>query len=165
MTVRTRAQLNSDADTNLADNTSGAISPEDVRQSVKNLADSAAIPTEAQSWSETQAADPAALSISSGDVDWTIAGGNTRTLSLTANCTINLPSDLASAEIGTLINIIMTQDGTGGRTVAVEAGINPFNTDTLPDVLSDASAVTIATLMVTSSSTMAIAMGGVGDAL
>lgn len=41
MTVRTRAQLNSDADANLPDNTSGDISPADLRGSVKNLADSA----------------------------------------------------------------------------------------------------------------------------
>lgn len=41
MTVRTRAQLNSDADTNLADNTTGDIGADDVRASVKNLADSA----------------------------------------------------------------------------------------------------------------------------
>lgn len=40
MTVRTRAQLNSDADTNLADNTAGAISAADVRSQAKNQADS-----------------------------------------------------------------------------------------------------------------------------
>lgn len=43
MTVRTRAQLNSDADTNLPDNTTRAISPEDVRQRIKDLADSSAL--------------------------------------------------------------------------------------------------------------------------
>lgn len=41
MTVRTRAQLNSDADTLLPDNTAGEISPEDVRERIKDLADSA----------------------------------------------------------------------------------------------------------------------------
>ncbi|TIU88812.1 MAG: hypothetical protein E5W06_00135 [Mesorhizobium sp.] len=41
MTARTRAQLNSDADTYLPDNTSGDISPADIRQRVKDLADSA----------------------------------------------------------------------------------------------------------------------------
>ena len=41
MTVRTRSQLNSDADTYLPDNTSGAISPDDVRQRIKDLSDSA----------------------------------------------------------------------------------------------------------------------------
>jgi len=44
MTVRTRAQLNSDAGTYLADNTTGDITPEDVRQRVKDLADSALLP-------------------------------------------------------------------------------------------------------------------------
>lgn len=47
MTVRTRAELNSDADTNLADNTSGDIGAADVRTSVKNLADSAVLPGDA----------------------------------------------------------------------------------------------------------------------
>lgn len=41
MTVRTRAQLNSDADTYLADNTTADISPSDVRQRIKDIADSA----------------------------------------------------------------------------------------------------------------------------
>lgn len=41
MAARTRAQLNSDADTYLPDNTSGDISPADIRQRVKDLADSA----------------------------------------------------------------------------------------------------------------------------
>lgn len=41
MAVKTRAQINSDADTFLPDNITGAISPADVRQRVKDLADSA----------------------------------------------------------------------------------------------------------------------------
>ncbi|MER8924335.1 hypothetical protein [Mesorhizobium sp. M0859] len=41
MAVRTRAQLNSDADTNLNDNTTGDITPADIRTIAKNLADSA----------------------------------------------------------------------------------------------------------------------------
>jgi hypothetical protein len=41
MTVKSRATLNSDADTNLADNTAGDITPADVRTIVKDLADSA----------------------------------------------------------------------------------------------------------------------------
>lgn len=44
MTVRTRDQLNSDADTSLPDNTTSLIMPEDVRQRVKDLADSALLP-------------------------------------------------------------------------------------------------------------------------
>src|SRR3990167_6951574 len=41
MTVKTRAVINSETDTYLADNTTRAISAEDVRQRVKDLADSA----------------------------------------------------------------------------------------------------------------------------
>lgn len=41
MTIRTRAELNSDADTLLPDNTNGEIDPSDVRGRVKDLADSA----------------------------------------------------------------------------------------------------------------------------
>lgn len=47
MTVRTRAELNSDADTNLADNTSGNIGAANVRTSVKDLTDSAVLPGDA----------------------------------------------------------------------------------------------------------------------
>lgn len=43
MTVLTRAVLNSDADTSLADNTSGEISPADIRQRIKDIADSAVL--------------------------------------------------------------------------------------------------------------------------
>jgi len=41
MAIRTRAQLNADADSNLPDNTGGAIYPVHVRQRIKDLADSA----------------------------------------------------------------------------------------------------------------------------
>ena len=41
MTVRTRAQLNADANSALPDNVAGEISPADVRQRIKDLADSA----------------------------------------------------------------------------------------------------------------------------
>ncbi|UVK46805.1 sialate O-acetylesterase [Mesorhizobium sp. AR07] len=44
MTVRTRAQLNSDADANFADNSAGLITPAKLRAAVKNLADSAKLP-------------------------------------------------------------------------------------------------------------------------
>ncbi|TGV82170.1 hypothetical protein EN801_032795, partial [Mesorhizobium sp. M00.F.Ca.ET.158.01.1.1] len=46
MTVRTRAQINSDADTLLPDNTSAEISPADLRGRIKDLADSAAFSAE-----------------------------------------------------------------------------------------------------------------------
>lgn len=44
MTVRTRAELNSDADTHIEDNTTGNVTPADVRGRVKDLADSALLP-------------------------------------------------------------------------------------------------------------------------
>lgn len=44
MSVRTRAQLNSDADSAIPDNTVGEVSPADVRQRIKDLADSATLP-------------------------------------------------------------------------------------------------------------------------
>lgn len=44
MAAKDRATLNSDADTNLPDNTAGEISPADVRGAVKDLADSAILP-------------------------------------------------------------------------------------------------------------------------
>src|SRR5687768_4666351 len=44
MAAKTRSELNSDADTNLADNTSGDITAADVRTLVKDIADSALLP-------------------------------------------------------------------------------------------------------------------------
>jgi hypothetical protein len=44
MTVKTRATINSEADTNINDNTAGEVSPADVRTRVKDLADSALFP-------------------------------------------------------------------------------------------------------------------------
>ncbi len=46
MTIRTRAELNADADSNLPDNSSGAIHAVHVRQRIKDLADSVAFLTE-----------------------------------------------------------------------------------------------------------------------
>ncbi|WP_191126169.1 hypothetical protein [Mesorhizobium sp. B2-1-2] len=46
MTVKTRAQINTDADTLLPDNTSAEISPADLRGRIKDLADSAAFSAE-----------------------------------------------------------------------------------------------------------------------
>ena len=48
MTIRTRAQLNSDADTYLPTNGAGGITAEDVRQRIKDIADSAVFPEDVQ---------------------------------------------------------------------------------------------------------------------
>ncbi len=56
MTVRTRSQLNSDADSALADNSVGAISPEDVRQRVKDLADSSKLAEDVATFSQYNSA-------------------------------------------------------------------------------------------------------------
>mgnify|MGYP001611772854 CR=1 FL=1 len=48
MTVRTRAGLNSDADSALADNITRDITAEDVRERVKDLADSAFLAEDVQ---------------------------------------------------------------------------------------------------------------------
>jgi hypothetical protein len=44
MTVKTRATINSEADTNINDNTAGEVTPAKVRQRIKDLADSAVFP-------------------------------------------------------------------------------------------------------------------------
>jgi hypothetical protein len=53
VTVRTRSQLNSDADTALADNSSRDISAADVRQRVKDLADSSVLPEDISAFIQT----------------------------------------------------------------------------------------------------------------
>ena len=164
MTVRSRAQLNSDADTHLPNNTSGAISPEDVRQRVKDLADSAALPGEPQAWTKPQRSDITSLSVVSGDIDWTLASSNDFAVTLTASAELQLPSDIAN-HVGQNGTMLIKQDGTGSRTFAVASGFSVLNSDTLPDVLPDANAKTLLSYRVISTTEIVIAMGGVGDGL
>ena len=118
----------------------------------------------AQAWSAGQRGTPAAITIASGDADWTLAGGNNRTITATENFTLNLPSDIASY-VGQSGVIIVTQDGTGGRTMAVEAGIEPYNSDTLFTIADGIGEVTLIAYHVVSASVMVVSAGGVGVAL
>jgi len=77
MTVKTRATINSEADANIEDNTSGNVTPADVRTRVKDLADSAAMLQEDLGLGSSVAA-AATLSLGVGLV-FTITGNTTIT--------------------------------------------------------------------------------------
>lgn len=86
MAVRTRAQLNEDADETLPDNTTGAISPEDVRGRIKDLADSARLAEDLGN----------AAGLNVGTTAGTVAAGDDSRITGAAQKSANL-SDVASA--------------------------------------------------------------------
>lgn len=86
MAVRTRAQLNADADSALPDNTSGDISPADVRGRIKDLADSARLAEDL--------GGAAALDV--GTTSGTVAAGDDARITGAAQKSANL-SDLENA--------------------------------------------------------------------
>jgi hypothetical protein len=117
-----------------------------------------------QAWTKGQRGTAVTMSIATSEVDWNLADGNVHTLTIDENITLNLPGDIASY-VGQSGLIIITQDGTGGRTMAVESGIEPLNTDTLFDLASGAGEITLIAYYVVNSTTMVISGGGVGVAL
>lgn len=113
MTTRTRAQLNSDADTVLADNTAGDISPEDVRNRIKDLADSALL-------AEDLAVTPASSS-SPTKVDFkedTDNGSNKITLAAPSS----IGSDVEVVLPTTAGTLALAADIVGQQTIWVPAG-------------------------------------------
>ena len=120
-----------------------------------------------QEWTAGQRGTPVAIDIganTSGEADWTLAAGNVHTITADENFTLNLPSDVAT-HVGQSGVIIVTQDGTGGRTMAVESGIEPYNSDTLFTIADGAGEITVIAYLVVNSTTMVISAGGVGVAL
>lgn len=93
MTVRTRAQLNSDADTNLNDNSAGEISAQDVRDRVKDLADSAILSEDGPVINTRQVISGAGLT-GGGDLS------ADRTLAVGAGAGISVSADAVAADIG-----------------------------------------------------------------
>lgn len=138
MAVRTRAQLKADADSYLPDNAGGDISPEDVRERVKDLADSVAIPAEPQNWTKPQRVEPAALA-SGTTITMTLADGNDRILTLGHNATISNPADIAGY-VGQKGSIAGAQDGTGGRTLSMGNLWFPVGAATMPNIPTAANA-------------------------
>lgn len=92
----------------------------------------------AGSWSAAQAYSADALSISTGTVGIDFATNGVKTLTLTENVSVNAPSNLA---IDRCVILVVTQDGTGGRTLSFNAGYDFAGNDSV--VNATASAKTI----------------------
>jgi hypothetical protein len=114
-----------------------------------------------QQWTKPQRSSVTSLSVSSNEIDWTLASSNDFSVTLDANATLNLPSDIASY-VGQKGRILIIQDGTGSRTFAVDSGFSVLGTDTLPDVLSTAGSKSYLAYDVISSSEIAITLSGIG---
>ncbi len=111
MTVRTRAELNGDADFNLPDNAGGLISPEDVRDRIKDLADSALLPedigTSVQSYDPDLAATDAAQTWTGAQQFGQVTGTVTAMPALDLNCALgnDFTKTIAGASTFTVSNV------------------------------------------------------------
>ena len=151
MASKNRATLNSDADTNLEDNTSGDILPEHVRGAAKDLADSCAnlnddIATAAQVRSSTDdkllttpnvyaATAPVTLT-DAATIAVDMATGIAFTVTLGANRTLGTPTNV---EVGKSGILRVVQDGTGSRELALGANWTMADGNA-PDLSTDADA-------------------------
>lgn len=162
MAQRTRDQIKSDAASALPDNTTGLITPEDIRGRIVDLADSAALFGEPQQWTKPQRSSVTTLTVSSGAIDWTLASSNDFSVTLTANAVLNLPSDIAS-HVGQKGRILISQDGTGGWTLAVNANIIPLGSEDVPEIPTDPGAMAYLAYDVISAGQIVFTLTGVGE--
>lgn len=131
MAVRTRAELNSDADSSLADNSVGAISPADVRGRVKDLADSALL---AEDVGTAAAAD-------TGDFATAAQGGLADTAVQPADL-----GDSAALDVGTTAGTVAAGDDsriagaiqTGSRTAVSVIGRSANSSGNAADIAAGA---------------------------
>lgn len=140
-----------------------ALQPEDIGVSVQGYdADTAKLNVD-QAWTGAQRpTTPTALAVVSGEIDWTLASGNDFTVMLTANATLNLPSDIAT-HVGQKGRILITQDGTGGRTLAVNASIIPLGSEDVPEIPTDPGAMAYLAYDVISATKIVFTLTGVGE--
>lgn len=151
MTSKSRATLNSEADTNLADNTTRAVSEGDIRQSVKDLADSTVnlnddlttitnyrekttgkiIDTNGAwgSMAEVTLTDAATIAVD-------LAAGFDFAVTLGANRTLG---NATNVQVGQRGRIRVVQDATGSRTLSFASNYE-FRSQTAPTLTTTANA-------------------------
>lgn len=117
-----------------------------------------------KAWPAGQRSAVVDLEIISGEVDWSLADGNVFAIPADADFLLNLPDDIAT-HVGQTGVIIVTQDGTGGWSMSVDAAILPLNSDTLFEVAQAAGAVTVVPFIVVSATQIGISGSGLGVAL
>lgn len=116
----------------------------------------------AQTFTKPQRGAVTALTVSSGAIDWTLADGNDFAVTLTANAVFNLPSDIA-AHVGQKGRILFTQDGTGGRTLAVNVNFIPLGSVDVPEIPTDPGTMAYLAYDVISATQIAFTLTGVGE--
>lgn len=115
-----------------------------------------------QLWTASQRPSVTALSVSSGSIAWTLASGNDFSVTLTANATLNLPSDIAS-HVGQKGRILILQDGTGSRTLAVDEDIVPLGSEDVPEIPTAPGSMAYLAYDVISATQIVFTLTGVGE--
>lgn len=141
------------------DNTSDAAKPVSTAQ--QTALNGKANLSGGNSFSGTQRGNITALSVSSGSIAWNLANGNDFTVTLTANATLSLPTGIAT-HVGQKGRILVSQDGTGGRTLAVVANFIPLGSSSVPAIPSAANAKAYLAYDVISTTEIAFTLTGVG---
>lgn len=115
----------------------------------------------AQTFTKPQRGAVTALTVSSGAIDWTLASSNDFSVTLTANAVLNLPSDIAS-HVGQKGRILITQDGTGSRTLGVNVNIIPLGSEDVPEIPTDPGTMAYLAYDVISATQIVFTLTGVG---
>lgn len=115
-----------------------------------------------QLWTASQRPSVTALSVASGSIAWTLASGNDFSVTLTANATLELPSDIAS-HIGQKGRILITQDGSGGWTFAVDEDIVPLGSEDVPEIPTAPASMAYLAYDVISATQIVFTLTGVGE--
>lgn len=139
-----------------------ALQPSSIGATVQAYDASTAKTNADQQWTSSQRPSVTSLSVSSGSIAWTLASSNDFSVILNANATLNLPSDIAS-HVGQKGRILITQDGTGGRTFSVNANIIPLGSSSVPSIPSGAGEMAYFAYDVISATQIVFTLNGVGE--
>lgn len=114
-----------------------------------------------QLWTAPQRGSETALSVSAGAIAWDAASGNDFSVTLTANATLSFPTN-AAAHSGQKGRILITQDATGGRTLATHADLVPLGSATTPSIPTVAESQAYFAYEIISSTLVVYSLTGVG---
>lgn len=111
MTAKTRSALKIDSAANIDDNTTGNVSPQDVRDHVDNIVDSVGTLKDNNTFEKTQRIN-AGTTAYSASITIDLNESNYHAFTLTGNPLFNVPSN---ATAGDEFCLVLTQDATGSR--------------------------------------------------
>lgn len=139
-----------------------ALQPSDIGATVQAYDADIAKTDVGQLWTASQRPSVTALSVASGSIAWTLASGNDFSVTLTANATLELPSDIAT-HVGQKGRILITQDGTGDWTFAVDEDIVPLGSGDVPEIPTDPGSMAYLAYDVISTTQIVFTLTGVGE--